>query len=129
VLTGLSDKGVESWLWTAHLIGMESEKRNLPGSSTVATTSDLTCLVIKVSSESCCFLRQMLGFYLRNVFSHYTSSISMVRRRISSLANGLVSMEKTLSECVSLPIVWYTVLFIVQWVVMFAEVSFQLLSV
>ncbi|XP_028654935.2 interleukin-19-like [Erpetoichthys calabaricus] len=51
------------------------------------------------SEESCCFLRQMLGFYLRNVFSHYTSSISMVRRRISSLANGLVSMEKTLSEC------------------------------
>ncbi|MGH0178946.1 UNVERIFIED_CONTAM: hypothetical protein FKN15_000397 [Acipenser sinensis] len=51
-------------------------------------------------AESCCFLRQVMVFYLRSVFGHYTSKHPIVRRRCSSLANSFSSIEKPLTECV-----------------------------
>ncbi|XP_041092108.1 interleukin-20-like [Polyodon spathula] len=50
-------------------------------------------------AESCCFLRQVLVFYQRSVFSHYTSKHPIVKRRCSSLANSFFSIEKPLTEC------------------------------
>ncbi|XP_062843264.1 interleukin 19 like [Trichomycterus rosablanca] len=51
------------------------------------------------AAESCCFLRQLLHFYLEKVFSGYTNSQSLHRRTTSVLANSFLSMTKDLRAC------------------------------
>ncbi|XP_041091789.1 interleukin-20-like [Polyodon spathula] len=49
--------------------------------------------------ESCCFLRQLLRFYMENVFNQYTPKDSQIRRRTSSLANSFLSINRDLRQC------------------------------
>ncbi|XP_072522637.1 interleukin 19 like [Salminus brasiliensis] len=51
------------------------------------------------ATESCCFLRQVLRFYIEKVFSSYTSSQSLHRRTTSVLANSFLSITKDLRLC------------------------------
>uniref|UniRef100_A0A8C4RU68 Uncharacterized protein n=1 Tax=Erpetoichthys calabaricus TaxID=27687 RepID=A0A8C4RU68_ERPCA len=55
----------------------------------------------KFPSESCCFLRHTLRFYVEKVFSHYTASNSQIRRRASGLANSFLTIKRDLRQCVS----------------------------
>ncbi|KAI2659238.1 Interleukin-20 [Labeo rohita] len=48
------------------------------------------------ATESCCFLRQLLHFYMDKVFINYTSSHSLHRRTTSVLANSFLSITKDL---------------------------------
>ncbi|XP_053509291.1 interleukin 19 like [Ictalurus furcatus] len=50
-------------------------------------------------TDSCCFLRQLLRFYIEKVFSGYTSSQSLHQRTTSVLANSFLSMTKDLRAC------------------------------
>lgn len=52
------------------------------------------------NTDSCCFLRQLLRFYIEKVFSGYTSSQSLHQRTTSVLANSFLSITKTLQACV-----------------------------
>ncbi|KAK1139352.1 interleukin-20-like [Acipenser oxyrinchus oxyrinchus] len=49
--------------------------------------------------ESCCFLRQLLRFYVESVFNRYTPKDSQIRRRTSSLANSFLSINRDLRQC------------------------------
>ncbi|XP_050978873.1 interleukin 19 like [Labeo rohita] len=51
------------------------------------------------ATESCCFLRQLLHFYMDKVFINYTSSHSLHRRTTSVLANSFLSITKDLRVC------------------------------
>ncbi|XP_066561780.1 interleukin 19 like [Amia ocellicauda] len=51
------------------------------------------------ASESCCFLRQLLRFYVESVFSQYSTSSPQVRRRTSNLANSFLSIKRDLRQC------------------------------
>uniref|UniRef100_W5KIM7 Interleukin family protein n=1 Tax=Astyanax mexicanus TaxID=7994 RepID=W5KIM7_ASTMX len=51
------------------------------------------------ATESCCFLRRVLRFYIEKVFSSYTSSQSLHRRTTSVLANSFHSITKELKLC------------------------------
>uniref|UniRef100_A0A8C1CUI2 Interleukin 19 like n=2 Tax=Cyprinus carpio TaxID=7962 RepID=A0A8C1CUI2_CYPCA len=51
------------------------------------------------ATESCCFLRQLLHFYMDKVFIDYTSSHSVHRRTTSVLANSFLSITKDLRVC------------------------------
>ncbi|XDV51697.1 hypothetical protein PO909_020533 [Leuciscus waleckii] len=51
------------------------------------------------ATESCCFLRQLLDFYMDKVFISYTSSHSLHRRTTSVLANSFHSITKDLRVC------------------------------
>ncbi|KAL7837276.1 hypothetical protein SRHO_G00269870 [Serrasalmus rhombeus] len=51
------------------------------------------------ATESCCFLRQVLRFYIEKVFNTYTSSHSLHRRTTSVLANSFLSISKDLQAC------------------------------
>ncbi|KAI4884825.1 hypothetical protein NFI96_021008, partial [Prochilodus magdalenae] len=51
------------------------------------------------ATESCCFLRQVLRFYIEKVFNSYTSSQSLHRRTTSVLANSFLSISKDLRAC------------------------------
>ncbi|KAF7693345.1 interleukin 19 like [Silurus meridionalis] len=51
------------------------------------------------ATESCCFLKQLLRFYIEKVFSGYTSSQSLHQRTTSVLANSFLSMTKDLHAC------------------------------
>ncbi|XP_060765983.1 interleukin 19 like [Neoarius graeffei] len=50
-------------------------------------------------TDSCCFLRQLLRFYIEKVFSGYTSSQSLHQRTTSVLANSFLSITKDLRAC------------------------------
>ncbi|XP_051958042.1 interleukin 19 like [Xyrauchen texanus] len=50
-------------------------------------------------TESCCFLRQLLHFYMDKVFINYTSSHSLHRRTTSVLANSFLGITKDLHVC------------------------------
>ncbi|XP_028654936.2 interleukin-20-like [Erpetoichthys calabaricus] len=57
-------------------------------------------ILLKVKpSESCCFLRHTLRFYVEKVFSHYTASNSQIRRRASGLANSFLTIKRDLRQC------------------------------
>uniref|UniRef100_A0A9J7Y5B5 Interleukin 19 like n=1 Tax=Cyprinus carpio carpio TaxID=630221 RepID=A0A9J7Y5B5_CYPCA len=51
------------------------------------------------ATESCCFLRQLLHFYMDKVFINYSSSHSLHRRTTSVLANSFLSITKDLRVC------------------------------
>ncbi|XP_066527815.1 interleukin 19 like [Hoplias malabaricus] len=51
------------------------------------------------ATESCCFLKQVLRFYIEKVFNSYTSSHSLHRRTTSVLANSFLSITKDLRAC------------------------------
>ncbi|GAA6093351.1 interleukin 19 like [Tachysurus ichikawai] len=51
------------------------------------------------ATDSCCFLKQLLRFYIEKVFSGYTSSQSLHQRTTSVLANSFLSMTKDLKVC------------------------------
>uniref|UniRef100_UPI00398E3A74 interleukin 19 like n=1 Tax=Pristiophorus japonicus TaxID=55135 RepID=UPI00398E3A74 len=51
------------------------------------------------ADERCCFLRHMLGFYVRTVFKHYTTSSSLIERRTHSIANSFLSIKTNLRQC------------------------------
>ncbi|XP_073771434.1 interleukin 19 like isoform X1 [Danio rerio] len=51
------------------------------------------------ATESCCFLSQLLHFYMDTVFISYTSSHSLHRRTTSVLANSFLSISKDLRVC------------------------------
>ncbi|XP_053083212.1 interleukin 19 like [Pangasianodon hypophthalmus] len=51
------------------------------------------------ATDSCCFLRQLLRFYIEKVFSGYTSSQLLHQRTTSVLANSFLSMTKDLRAC------------------------------
>ncbi|XP_059384761.1 interleukin 19 like [Carassius carassius] len=51
------------------------------------------------ATESCCFLRQLLHFYLDKVFINYSSSHPLHRRTTSVLANSFFSITKDLRVC------------------------------
>ncbi|XP_051967237.1 interleukin-20-like [Xyrauchen texanus] len=50
-------------------------------------------------AESCCFLRQLLHFYMDKVFISYISSHSLHRRTTSVLANSFLGIAKDLRVC------------------------------
>ncbi|XP_035243876.1 interleukin-20-like [Anguilla anguilla] len=50
-------------------------------------------------TESCCFLRMLLRFYVERVFSSYSTGQSHVRRSTSNLANSFLSIKKDLRQC------------------------------
>ncbi|TTA83867.1 Interleukin-20 [Bagarius yarrelli] len=49
--------------------------------------------------DSCCFLWQLLRFYIEKVFSGYTSSQSLHQTTTSVLANSFLSMIRDLRAC------------------------------
>ncbi|TRY97347.1 hypothetical protein DNTS_031687 [Danionella cerebrum] len=51
------------------------------------------------ATESCCFLSQLLHFYMDTVFLSYTSSHSLHRRTTSVLANSFLGISKDLRLC------------------------------
>ncbi|XP_076845337.1 interleukin 19 like [Brachyhypopomus gauderio] len=50
-------------------------------------------------TDSCCFLRHVLHFYMDKVFINYSSSVSLHRRTTSVLANSFLSISKDLRTC------------------------------
>ncbi|KAL4622404.1 interleukin-20-like [Arapaima gigas] len=50
-------------------------------------------------SESCCFFKHMLGFYVERVFSGYTIMQSKHRKSTSNLANSFLSIKRDLRQC------------------------------
>uniref|UniRef100_A0A8C9QX81 Interleukin 19 like n=1 Tax=Scleropages formosus TaxID=113540 RepID=A0A8C9QX81_SCLFO len=53
-------------------------------------------------SESCCFLKHLLRFYVERVFSSYTTTASQHRKSTSNLANSFLSIKRDLRQCVSI---------------------------
>nr|XP_023688159.1 interleukin-20-like isoform X2 [Paramormyrops kingsleyae] len=49
--------------------------------------------------ESCCFLKQLLSFYVERVFSSYVPNQSQFRRNTSNLANSFLSIRNDLLKC------------------------------
>nr|XP_055040803.1 interleukin 19 like [Misgurnus anguillicaudatus] len=50
-------------------------------------------------TERCCFLKQLLHFYMDKVFINYTSGHSLHRRTTSVLANSFLGISKDLKAC------------------------------
>ncbi|XP_018614058.1 interleukin 19 like [Scleropages formosus] len=50
-------------------------------------------------SESCCFLKHLLRFYVERVFSSYTTTASQHRKSTSNLANSFLSIKRDLRQC------------------------------
>ncbi|KAI7794946.1 interleukin 19 like [Triplophysa rosa] len=50
-------------------------------------------------TETCCFLKQLLHFYMDKVFISFTSGNSLHRRTTSVLANSFLGISKDLRAC------------------------------
>lgn len=52
--------------------------------------------------DVCCVTKNLLEFYMRRVFKDHQELKPQILRRISSIANSFLYMQKTLKQCVSL---------------------------
>ncbi|XP_069098230.1 interleukin-20-like [Pleurodeles waltl] len=75
------------------------EKQHLQDTSTDVTLLDIRLLNGIQHTERCCFLRELLRFYLNKIFKPLEATNSNVGGEIKSLANSFLSMKLQLKHC------------------------------
>uniref|UniRef100_W5N377 Interleukin family protein n=1 Tax=Lepisosteus oculatus TaxID=7918 RepID=W5N377_LEPOC len=85
---------------------LEETIRGIKGHIVSASEGDPTILLLKIgtldsvrSAESCCFLKQLLAFYLDSVLPHLRGVPTHVRRHASRLGNGLLLLARSVENC------------------------------
>ncbi|KAJ0023722.1 hypothetical protein NQD34_003621 [Periophthalmus magnuspinnatus] len=57
-------------------------------------------LISKVTeSQSCCFIRLVLRFFVERVFVNFSATDPQVQTGVSAIANGFISIRNTIHKC------------------------------